>query len=73
MIILKQFTSVEELYKNRKTPTGELIMDALIEAINLSKTVHPGDIALLMDVDERALRYAVQLLTGMTLKDILHH
>ena len=48
-------------------------MDALIEAINLSKTVHPGDIALLMDVDERALRYAVQLLTGMTLKDILHH
>jgi len=73
MINVKQFTDVEELYRNRKTPTGELIIDALVEAIDCSKTVHPGDIALLMNVDERALRYAVQLLTGMNLKDILHH
>ena len=73
MIKIQRFTNVEELYKNRKNPTGELIMDAFIEAINCSKTVHPGDIALLMNVDERALRYAMQMLTGLTPKDILHH
>ena len=64
MIILKQFTNVEELYKNRKTPTGELIMDALIFALNNTRTIQANEIALFLDVNDRSLREAVNLLTG---------
>ena len=73
MIKLKQFTSVEELYKNRKTPTGELIMDALIFALNNTRTIQANEIALFLDVNDRSLREAVNLLTGMQIKDIVQH
>lgn len=73
MYNLKKFTDVEELYKNQQTPTGESIMDAVIWAIKNTKTTQSGDIAVLLDVDERQLRAAVKLLTGMNLKDIVCH
>ncbi|MBR5715715.1 MAG: hypothetical protein IKX59_03950 [Bacteroidales bacterium] len=73
MIKLEQFTSVEELYRNRKTPTGELIMDALVFALNNTRTIQTSDIALFLGVNERSFREAVTLLTGMQLKDILQH
>ena len=73
MINLKQFTSVEDLYRNRETPTGELIMDALVWAIQHTRTTQSSDIALILGVEEKELRPAVKLLTGMNLKDILNH
>ena len=73
MIKLKQFTSVEELYKNRKTPTGELIMDALIFALNNTRTIQANEISLFLDVNDRSFREAVNLLTGMQIKDIVQH
>lgn len=73
MIKIQQFTNVEELYKNRKTPTGELIMDAFIEALNNTRTIQASDIALFLGVNDRSLREAVNLLTGMQIKDIVQH
>ena len=73
MIKLKQFTSVEELYKNRNTPTGELIMDALIFALNNTRTIQANEISLFLDVNDRSFREAVNLLTGMQIKDIVQH
>lgn len=73
MIKIQQFTNVEELYKNRKNPTGELIMDAFIEALNNTRTIQASDIALFLGVNDRSLREAVNLLTGMQIKDIVQH
>lgn len=73
MINLKQFTSVEELYNRKGEPTGEIIIDAVIEALRSSVTSKSEDIALLLDVDHRALSYSVQMLTGMRLRDIIQH
>ena len=73
MINLKQFTSVEELYQNRKTPTGELIMDAFIFALNNTMTIQANEISLFLNVNDRSLREAINLLTGMQVKDILQH
>ena len=73
MIKIQQFTNVEELYKNRKTLTGELIMDAFIEALNNTRTIQASDIALFLGVNDRSLREAVNLLTGMQIKDIVQH
>ncbi len=73
MINLKQFTSVEELYNRKGEPTGELIIDAVIEALRLTNTTRSDDIALFIGVNGYALRNAVQLLTGMILKDFVHH
>jgi len=73
MINLKQFTSVEELYNRKGEPTGELIIDAVVDALHNSITTKSEDIAILLDVNHRALWYSVQLLTGMRLKDIVLH
>lgn len=73
MIYLKQFTSVEELYNRKGEPTGEIIIDAVIEALRSSVTSKSEDIALLLDVDHRALWFGVQLLTGLRLKDFVQH
>ena len=70
---LKRFTSVEELYNRKGEPTGEIIIDEVINAIRTTKTHKSEDIALLLDVDQRALWFAVQLLTGMRLNDIILH
>ncbi len=71
MIELKQFTNVEELYNRRREPTGELIIDAVIEALRFTKTTRSDDIALFIGVSAYALRSAVQMLTGITLKDFV--
>ena len=73
MTNIQQFTNLEELYNRKGEPTGELIIDAVIDAIRNSKTHRSEDIALLLNVDQRALWFAVQLLTGMRLNDIVLH
>ena len=73
MINLQQFTSVEELYNRKGKPTGELIIDGVIESIRNTNTHRSEDIALLLNVEPRALAFAVQMLTGMRLKDFILH
>ena len=49
--------SVEELY-NRKEPTGEAIVDAVVEILRKFRLIYPEDVALLLDVKVRDLRGA---------------
>ena len=58
--------SVEELY-NRKEPTGEAIVDAVVEILRKFRLIYPEDVALLLDVKVRDLRGAWLILTGMKL------
>ena len=55
MINLQLFKTVEELYNRKGKPTGELIIDAVIEAICSTKTHRSEDIALWLNVDKRDL------------------
>ena len=73
MIEIQKYTSVEELYARKGQPTGELIIDAVIEAIRYTTTHRSEDIALLLNVDQRELWYSVHMLTGMRLNDIILH
>jgi hypothetical protein len=64
--------SVEEMYHARE-PTGEVIIDAVVDAVRCTHTHRSEDIALLLDVDQRELWHSVHLLTGMRLNDIILH
>ena len=64
--------SVEEMYHARE-PTGEVIVDAVVDAIRCTNTHRSEDIALLLDVDQRELWHSVHMLTGMRLNDIILH
>lgn len=68
---IQQFTSVEELYSRKGKPTGELIIDAVIDTLRSTKTHRSEDVALLLYVDPRALTFAVEMLTGMKLNDFI--
>ena len=60
--------SVEEMYHARE-PTGEVIIDAVVDAVRKTRTQRSSDIALLLDVEHRQLNDAFKMLTGM--KDLL--
>ena len=64
--------SVEEMYHTRE-PTGEVIIDEVVNAIRCTNTHRSEDIALLLDVDQRELWNSVHMLTGMRLNDIILH
>ena len=64
--------SVEEMYHARE-PTGEMIIDEVVNAIRCTNTHRSEDIALLLDVDQRELWHSVHMLTGMRLNDIILH
>ena len=62
--------SVEEMYYRRE-PTGEVIVDAVVDAVRKTKTQRASDIALLLDVEHRLLNDAFKMLTGMNLSTMI--
>ena len=64
--------SVEEMYHARQ-PTGEAIVDEVIDILRHYKLIYPEDVALLMDVKPRDLRSAWYMLTGTRLVDVITH
>ena len=64
--------SVEEMYHARQ-PTGEVIVDEVINILRHYKLIYPEDVALLMDVKVRDLRSAWFMLTGTRLVDVITH
>ena len=64
--------SVEELYHARE-PTGEIIIDAVTDALRKTRTHRSEDIALLLYGEPRALSFAVEMLTGIRLNDLILH
>ena len=64
--------SVEEMYHARE-PTGEVIVDAVLDILRRFKLIYPEDVALLMDVNPKDLRAAWHMLTGTKLIDVITH
>ena len=62
--------SVEEMYYRRE-PTGEVIVDEVVDAVRKTKTQRASDIALLLDVEHRLLNDAFKMLTGMNLSTMI--
>ena len=62
--------SVEEMYRSRE-PTGEVIIDAVVDAVRKTMTQRSSDIALLLDVEHRLLNDAFKMLTGMNLSHLI--
>ena len=62
--------SVEEMYHARQ-PTGEVIVDEVLNILRHYKLIYPEDVALLMDVKVRDLRSAWYMLTGTRLVDVI--
>jgi len=62
--------SVEEMYHARE-PTGEVIVDAVVDALRKTRTQRSSDIALLLDVDHHQLNAAFKMLTGMNLSTLI--
>ena len=64
--------SVEEMYHARE-PTGEVIVDEVLNILRHYKLIYPEDVALLMNVKVRDLRSAWYMLTGTRLIDVITH
>ena len=64
--------SVEEMSHARQ-PTGEVIVDEVLNILRHYKLIYPEDVALLMDVKVRDLRSAWFMLTGTRLVDVITH
>ena len=62
--------SVEAMY-HAMVPFGEVIIDAVLDAVRKTRTQSAGDIALLLDADRRLLNDAFLLLTGMNLSTMI--
>lgn len=69
---IKPFTTVEALYDKRNEPTGEMIVDATVWALNNSSTRKAGEIANLVNADQRKLTHALELLVGVTLNEMIN-
>ena len=69
---IKPFTTVEALYDKRKEPTGEMIVDATVWALCNSSTRKAGEIALMVNADQRKLTHALELLVGVPLSEMIN-
>ena len=71
MIPIKQITTVEELYKSKGAPTGESIVDAVVDYVKRVKGHSAEDVAIYLDVNRRKLSGAFELLVGVPLSDFI--
>jgi AraC-like DNA-binding protein len=72
MKILKPtIESVESLY-NSKEPTGDRILDEVVNCLRKTRIISAADLAILMDVKKSYLYGAMHILTGMALGDFIN-
>jgi AraC-like DNA-binding protein len=69
---IKTVSTVEELYKSNGAPTGEIIVDAVVDNVKRTTTHSSADIALLLKVKNLTwLSGAMQLLVGLPLQEFI--
>ena len=71
MILIKQITTVEELYKTKGAPTGQTAVDAVVDYVKRVKTHSAQEVALCLNVDQRYLNETMKLFVGVTLKEFI--
>ena len=71
MILIKQITTVEELYKTKGAPTGQTAVDAIVDYVKRVKSHSAQEVALCLNVDQRYLNETMKLFVGVTLKEFI--
>ena len=64
-------TSIEELY-GRREPTGDRILDEVVNCLCKTQIIAAADLAILMDVKKPHLYGAMHILTGLPLGDFIN-
>ena len=64
-------TSIEELY-GRREPTGDRILDEVVNCLRKTQIIAAADLAILMDVKKPHLYGAMHILTGLPLGDFIN-
>lgn len=64
-------TSIEELY-GRREPTGERILDEVVNCLRKTQIIAAADLAILMDVKKSYLYGTMHILTGLPLGDFIN-
>ena len=67
----KVIKSVEELYV-RSEPTGDAILDEVVNCLRKTRIIAAADLAILMNVKKSYLYGAMHILTGMPLGDFIN-
>lgn len=63
--------TVEVLY-NSSEPTGDRILDEVVNSLRKTRIIAAADLAILMDVKKSYLYGAMHILTGMALGDFIN-
>ncbi len=64
-------TSIEELY-GRREPTGDRILDEVVNCLQKTQIIAAADLAILMDVKKSYLYGTIHILTGLPLGDFIN-
>ena len=64
-------TSIEELY-GRSEPTGDRILDEVVNCLRKTQIIVAADLAILMDVKKSYLYGTMHILTGLPLGDFIN-
>ena len=67
----KVIKNVEELYV-RSEPTGDAILDEVVNCLRKTRIIAAADLAILMNVKKSYLYGAMHILTGMPLGDFIN-
>ena len=64
-------TSIEELY-GRREPTGDRILDEVVNCLRKTQIIAAADLAILMDLKKSYLYGTMHILTGLPLGDFIN-
>ncbi len=68
---VEQITNVEELYKSKGAPVGEIIVDAVVDYVRKVKSHSAEDVANFLRVDRRLLSGVMKVLVGVSLQEFI--
>ena len=72
MIEIKQITTFDALYKSQGALTGNVLVDAVVDAIRHSRLHDAQELALMLGVDSRFLNKAMEVFVGLPLREMIH-
>ncbi len=69
--LIQPITTVEELYKSHGAPTGEIIVDAVVEYVKNMRDRSVTNVAEYFGQDSVILSGAIKMLVGVTLQEFI--
>lgn len=69
---IKPIMTIDELYARGGEPTGDTLLDAVVKVMIETQLLEGKHVAKLLDVPERKLSGAMELLMGLSLSQLIH-